>query len=133
MTSTIWELTRWSAAVAFAVGCSSMSLTPRLQDSQAPRDYLAEAKPSKQSCDPPVELVRSPTDAQRPYREIASLSATCYPGAPTLCEQRLLQRACEHQADALILTESEPGGSPPGASGQSQISISGRAVRWTAP
>jgi len=130
---TIWELAQWLAVAGCAVGCSSLSLTPRIQDSPAPHDYFAEAKPTKQACDPPVELVRSSADEHRPYHEIASLSASCYPGAPTLCEQRLLQNACEHQADALILSESEPGASPPGASGQSQISLSGRAVRWTAP
>jgi hypothetical protein len=76
-------------------------------------------------------LLRSGSELIRPYQEVATVSATCYPGTPRLCEQRLTQRACELKADAVILVESTAGGTPAGSSTQSQIAMSGRAVRWT--
>jgi hypothetical protein len=122
----------WTPAIAVTVGCSSILLpTPHVEDDAAPFDYYAEAKAPKQSCSPAVELVREASTVHRTYAEVASLSASCYPGAPQLCEQRLLVSACEHQADALILMSPEPGSTPLGASRQSQVSMSGRAVRWT--
>ena len=112
------------------VGCG-FSGTPRPEDASAPRDYWAAAQTQTPApCSPKVEILTR-AEVRRPYREIGSLSATCYPGAPTLCEQRLSARACVLHADALILNEPESGGTPPGASAQSQISLAARAVRWT--
>jgi hypothetical protein len=102
--------------------------TPRLEDASAPNDAYEQTRGAP--CEPPVELLRSESEARRPYRDVASLSASCYPGAPRLCENRLLARACELKADAVILRPSVPGGTPVGASKQSQISVDARAVRW---
>lgn len=104
--------------------------TPRIEDASAPRDYYRQASLSEQSCDPPVEIVPSPSRARLAYREIASLSARCYPGSPRVCELRLAERACALKADAVILTEGTSDGTPPGGSQQSEISMYGRAVRW---
>lgn len=84
-------------------------------------------------CATEVEVVRSVAEANRPYREVANLSANCYPGVPTECERRLLDRACELDADAIILTEARTGGTPPGASADSRVVRSALAVRWTEP
>jgi hypothetical protein len=78
-----------------------------------------------------VELLRSAAETRRPYRELASLSATCSPGARELCERRLLDRACQLHASAVILAPETAGGTPLGASTLSHISLSGRAVRWS--
>jgi len=115
-------------SVTTSSGCL-VGATPRLEDASAPHDSYQQTRAV--TCDPPVELLRSESEARRPYREVASLSASCYPGAPKLCENRLLARACELQASAVILRPSAPGGTPVGASKQSQISVDARAVRWT--
>lgn len=104
--------------------------TPRIEDAPAPRDYLRQSAGPKRSCDALVEVVRSAGEVRRPYREIATLSASCYPGMPKVCEDRLTERACELKADAVILMPSVAGGTPPGASTQSEVSMSGRAVVW---
>jgi hypothetical protein len=118
-------------ALGVTLGCSSLVLTPRAEDSHAPSEYLAEVRAPAQRCNPPVELLRSAAEVQRPFTELASLSASCYPGTPAVCEQLLLQHACDRQADAVILMPAQAGATPLGASGQSQVSMSGRAVRWT--
>lgn len=113
-------------------GCGLMA-TPRPEDNAAPSEYYNKLKSperTQSSCSPPVELLRSTSEALRPYDELATLSASCYPGTPSLCEDRLTQRACELKADAVILMQPTAGGTPPGSSTQSQISMSGRAVRW---
>ncbi|HET9931038.1 MAG TPA: hypothetical protein VFQ35_10135 [Polyangiaceae bacterium] len=119
-------------ALVLLCGCVAVSClaTPRPQDAPAPRDYFHQAKAPSSTCEPRVEVLRSAAEALRPYREVATLSASCYPGTPRLCEDRLAQRACELKADAVILMEPTSGGTPPGSSGQSEISMSGRAVRW---
>jgi hypothetical protein len=110
-----------------AVSCLA---TPRPEDASAPREFFHQAKRPRSSCEPAVEVVRSVAEANRPYREVATLSASCYPGTPRLCEDRLAERACELKADAVILMDPTSEGTPPGSSGQSEISMSGRAVRW---
>jgi hypothetical protein len=121
-----------AAVAALALGCSSLLSSATLTDSAPPASvYVAEAKPAK-PCHPPVELLSSSEAANRPYLEVASLSSTCYPGTPKLCERVLLQHACEHQADAVILVPAQPGATPAGAA-PAQMSMSGRAVRWTKP
>jgi hypothetical protein len=72
-----------------------------------------------------------PRLVRRPYREVSSLSASCYPGARNVCLRRLERAACDHEADAVILSEPTAEGSPPGASTRSTVSISGKAVAWT--
>jgi hypothetical protein len=105
--------------------------TPRPEDAPAPRDYFRQATAPKRRCEPAVEVLRSPAEARGNYKELASLSASCYPGTPRLCEDRLAERACELKADAIILMAPTAGGTPPNTSGQSEISMSARAVRWS--
>jgi hypothetical protein len=119
-----------AVCAALALSCSSLLSSATLSDSGPPASvYVAQAKPAK-PCDPPVELLRAAEDAHRPYVQVASLSSTCYPGTPELCERVLLEHACEHQADAVILVPAQAGATPVGAP-QPQISMSGQAVRWT--
>lgn len=116
--------------VACLVNCG-YGLTPRTEDAAAPGDAYRQVLGPRPSCEPMVELLRSSAEARRPYREVGSLSATCSPGARELCERRLLERACELQASAVILSPDEPDGTPLGASTSSRIAVSGRAVRWS--
>ncbi len=116
------------AFVCAGVGCA----TPRLEDALAPRQYREAARPHE-LCAPEVELVRSASQVNRPYREVANLSATCYPGVPSVCERHLLDRACELRANAIILTETQAGGTPMGGAKDSRIARSAIAVRWTGP
>jgi hypothetical protein len=125
------------ALVVCAIACGCAEVTPRIptphvQDAHAPADFY-EANLHRESppCDRAIALFPAAGAASgRRYKEIASLSATCSPGSLELCEQRLKERACELKADAVIMTESTPGASPAGASGQSLVSKSGRAIRW---
>lgn len=112
-------------------GCTPLGFH-RVQEATAPREYRAALRPHE-LCAPEVEVVRSVADANRPYREVANLSANCYPGVLSLCEQRLLDRACELNADAIILTEPKAGGTPPGGTTDSRVVRSALAVRWTEP
>lgn len=114
--------------VCVCLGCA----TPRIDDALAPSQYRRAAT-AHELCAPEVELVRTPSLANRPYREVASLSATCYPGVPSVCERQLLDRACELRANAIILTESQAGGTPMGGTKDSRIAQSAIAVKWTAP
>ena len=115
-------------------GCGGSLLdVPLTSDREAPppREYFELAKrPTAPACDPPIQIVRDAAETGRPYRELATISASCYPGTPAVCEARLKERACELHADAIILLEAQKGGSPPGASHQPQIVSSARAVRW---
>ncbi len=118
------------ASVLLLSGCSTV-LTPRSEDASALPDSYRQATAPPVDCEPMVELLRSAAEVRRPYRQVADLSATCYPGAPRVCEQRLLARACQLHATAVVLSEPTAEGTPPGASGQSRVSMSGRAVRWS--
>jgi hypothetical protein len=120
------------ALSALLSGCGATpALTPRLEDSSAPSDYVRGLLPHESKCHPEVPVLDADEVEGRAYDEISTISATCYPGAPGACKRTLADRACELKADAVILSEPVAGGSPPGASGQSQTSLSARAVRWT--
>jgi hypothetical protein len=55
------------------------------------------------------------------------------PGALTMCERRLQDRACRLDADAVILTELDADVAvPPGASKQLLVARTGRAIRYDA-
>jgi hypothetical protein len=112
-------------------GC--WALTPRIEDATAPRDFYAQTQPSKSKCVREIAVFPPGALPARPHKDVASLSATCYPGALELCEQRMKDRACELGGDALLLLESTAGPNPAGASRQSLVARSGRAVRWEAP
>jgi len=121
---------RLAGTLIWLVSCG-YALTPRDEDTAAPADAYQQTFGPRPQCDPMVELFRSASEARRPYREVSSLSATCSPGARELCERRLLERACELRASAVILSPDTPGGTPLGASISSRIAVSGRAVRWS--
>jgi hypothetical protein len=121
-------LSRILVLACITIGCA----TPRIEDALAPSQYRKAAKPHE-LCAPEVELVRAPSLAKRPYREVANLSATCYPGVPSVCERQLLDRACELRAHAIILTESQAGGTPMGGTKDSRVAQSAIAVKWTTP
>lgn len=124
-----------TAAVAGCGTASTVALTsalPRAQDAPAPHDYYRELTPAASKCRPAVPVLTPAEVGGRTYHELGSLSASCYPGAPAVCKRTLSESACEHHADAAVLTDSSADGSPPGASGQSQVSMSARAVRWQA-
>jgi hypothetical protein len=121
----------WWAVLISADGlCGGPALTPRLEDTHAPRDFYAQVHREEPACDRQVTVFPPGAAVGRPYKEVSSLSGTCSPGAIDVCEARMKQRACELGADAVILSEPSPGPNPAGASGQSIVSRSGRAVRW---
>ena len=112
------------------IAACSPALTPRLEDTHAPRDFYAQLRRPESKCDRNIAMLPSGSTPGRPHKEVSSLSATCSPGAIDVCEQRLKDRACELGADAVIPVESTPGASPAGASGQTLVSRSARAIRW---
>ncbi len=133
-----WRAVTVYGAVAVALvalcGCATtpndLLAAPSPDDSLALRDYYRELKPAQSKCHPAVPVLSAAEVGGRTYHEVGSLSATCYPGAPAVCKRTLSESACAHQADAAILIEPATGGSPPGASSQSQVSVSARAIRW---
>ncbi|HET7542150.1 MAG TPA: hypothetical protein VFK05_19920 [Polyangiaceae bacterium] len=128
--STIMGLTLPAlGALVALLGCNYVA-TPRIQDAPAPRDYYRLVKPAERKCARDVPLLNADQAGGRPYQELRTVSATCYPGTPGVCEQTLLERACELEADALLLREPSALGSPPGANPQSATSMTALAVRW---
>jgi hypothetical protein len=125
---------RWLGSILFGLGMASCIPlgNGRPEDSTAPQEYRASMRP-RELCAPEVELIRSASSANRPYREVASLSASCYPGVLSECERRLLDRACELKAQAIILTEGKAEGAPPGGTTDSRVVRSAIAVRWVEP
>lgn len=124
----------WSLPIVLLLsGCLSALWPMRNEDLHAPGEVYRSANPEKSTCTHLVELWPSTPLTARPYKEIAKITATCYPGAITICERRLRDRACQLGADAVIAVKSEAGGTPPGASQQSLVSRSGRAVRFEIP
>lgn len=114
-----------------ASGCMRMA-TPRIEDAAAPRDAYAQIKrgTGESECDKQISLWRSEAEVVRHFEQVATISSTCSPGAPSVCEQHLRKRACELEADAVLLGESNSGSSPWGGSSRSLVSLSGRAIRW---
>jgi hypothetical protein len=121
----------WWAALLSAEGlCGGPALTPRLEDTHAPRDFYAQVQRKEPACNRPVTVFPPGAAVGTPYKEMSSLSGTCSPGAIDVCEARMMERACELGAYAVILSETSPGPDPAGASSQSIVSRTGRAVRW---
>lgn len=115
-------------SIALAAGCFG---TPRVEDAHAPRAYWEEVVGSRESkCDRPIDVVPAHAMLGRARREVANITVSCYPGVPWVCERLLKERACELGADAVLLSDAEPGPNPAGGSRQSMVSKSGRAVRW---
>ena len=116
--------------VASLVVSACFATTPRPEDVPATREFLSVDTYKEKECDHPVAVIPAAAPTGRPHRQLANISVTCYPGATWLCERRLKERACALGADAVILSDSEPGPNPAGGSRLSQISQNGRAVRW---
>src|SRR5262249_16474797 len=112
-----------------ALACVGCLGTPRVQDAPAIQDYVRQAHPPPNECHPNVPIHRSPPIDESDYVVVATLSATCYPGAPAVCERSLVERACKLGADILVVVETAAGGTPTGASGQSLSSMSARAMQ----
>ena len=117
-------------ALVASLAVSACITTPRPEDAQATREFLSVDTYREKECDHPVAMIPAGAPTGRPRRELANISATCYPGSLWLCERRLKERACALGADAVLLTDAEPGPNPAGGSRLSQVSQSGRAVRW---
>ncbi|MDB4990617.1 MAG: hypothetical protein JWN04_5795 [Myxococcaceae bacterium] len=113
---------------ALLASCWSLS-NAHDDNSFAPGDAYALLKQDK-PCKHQVSVLHSATQAVRRYREVASISASCSPGAPRVCEQRLRARACELEADALILQGLGRGGVPYGGGTYNLVSQNARAIRW---
>jgi hypothetical protein len=118
------------AAFACPLVAACWAATPRPEDAHAPRDFYAQIHPPEAKCDRNIAMLPPGAMPGRAHKEVASLSASCSPGTIEVCEQRMKVRACELGADAVLLTEPGPGPNPVGASGQTLVSRSGRAIRW---
>jgi len=115
------------AVVILLAGCSSMSEMHDADDF-ALRDSFAAVRAEK-GCERPLEVISSASLIRRPYRQLASLSTSCSPGVPHLCERRLKERACALGADALVYQRNRGGVSYTGAV-YNEVSLDGRALRW---
>jgi hypothetical protein len=107
--------------------------TPRAQDALTPREFYQQATEREAPCDRPIKVLPAGVLPGRPHREIATISATCAPGALELCERRLKERACALGADVLVLTEGESGPNPAATPLHSFVSRDARALRWDPP
>jgi hypothetical protein len=118
-----------------ATACLKPQLAPADDDPQGRYDLhmvqSEEREPPPTSCDRHVELVRE-VDATRPHTKVASLSVTCPPNDAAECEERLTRRACELEADAVLLEEGDFTGPAEGVGNPRDRSLGGTAIRWTA-
>ncbi|HEY6555984.1 MAG TPA: hypothetical protein VI072_01880 [Polyangiaceae bacterium] len=119
----------WIASAALSA-CGAVG-TLRPEDSPAPRDFYAQIRPAEEPRCKRELRVFDASESIPAHEVVSTLSVTCSPGALSVCERRLQARACELEADAVILDESSrSAGVPPGASSQSLVSRVGRAIRW---
>jgi hypothetical protein len=125
------RLARTGALLLVSLVASACFTTPRPEDLPATQEFLSVDTYKEKECDRPLAVIPAGAQSGRPRRELANISVTCYPGALWLCERRLKERACALGADAVLLSDAEPGPHPAGGSRLSQVSRSGRAVRWT--
>ena len=113
-----------------ALLASCWSLASLHDDNSFASDDAYAALKHDKPCKHEIILLHSATQVVRRYREVASISASCSPGAPGVCKQRLRARACELEADALILQGSGRGGVPYGGGTYNLVSQDARAIRW---
>lgn len=116
-----------SLMVACTVG--DYLATPRAVDAPAIHDYAKQACKPPDHCPRRIDIFEVTQFDESAYTAVGTISATCYPGARAVCEQTLKARACELDADAVVIVPSASSAVPPGASGQSLSSMTGRALR----
>ena len=120
-------------ASMWLVGCITPRLiTPEPQDAPAPSDTLAQVRGvgGHSRCAREVQVLSPALGAIRPFRAIASISATCSPGTPSVCEEHLRERACELEGDAVILSDKGYEPAPSTGATRSLVARAGRVVRW---
>ena len=120
----------FNAWLGSLLACGCVLGWTRPEHAHAPKEYYQSAEQESAPCGRLVEIWERFPPTDRPYREIATISVTCYPGALTLCERRMRHRACELGADAVIAMEPQGTGTPPGSSLQSYVARSGKAIRY---
>jgi hypothetical protein len=114
-------------------GCITPKLiTPNTQDSAAPGDTIVQLRGAndRSRCSRHVQVVPPAVGAMRPFHSIASVSATCSPGTPSVCEQHLRERACELEGDAVILSDKVEQPAPTTGSTRALVARAGQVVRW---
>jgi hypothetical protein len=120
------------ACVCLTACVSPQLVTPNTQDANAPGDTILQLRGAsdRSRCSRHVQVVPPAVGATRPFRSIASVSATCSPGALSVCEQHLRERACELQGDAVILSDKVGEPAPTTGSTRALVARSGQVVRW---
>ena len=118
-------------AASQGFGCSGSSYlgTPRAEDAPAIQEYASLVRKQPRKCDRRVDLYEPAQVNEGEYTTVGTISATCYPGVRAACERTLIARACELDADIVVVVPSAPGVVPVGASKQSISSITARALR----
>src|SRR5512142_1843835 len=81
-------------------------ITPRLQDAPAPGDTYHQLQRKPAACEHEVSVLSANSQLTNSYDEVAEVSATCSPGARSVCEDTLRERACKLGADAVLLVPS---------------------------
>lgn len=107
-------------------------ITPHPEDAAAPGDTVAQLRGADHHsrCSRHVQVVPPAVGVMRPHRSIASISATCSPGTPSVCEQHLRERACELEGDAVILSDRAAEPAPTTGSTRALVARAGQVVRW---
>ncbi len=123
----LWSLGLAPLMVACTVG--DYLATPRAVDAPAIQDYAKQACKPVDRCPRRIDIFEVTQFDESAYTAVGTISATCYPGARAVCEQTLKARACELDADVVLIVPSASSAVPPGASGQSLSSLTGRALR----
>jgi hypothetical protein len=99
--------------------------TPAPKSASGTEFNLAPTAPAPPACTRSIDVLSESQATQRSYDVIDRISVTCDVDRPSDCKQRLVRRACEVGADAVVVSDEQRGPKP--ARGPMS---SGMLVRW---
>jgi len=124
-------ITRCSVLLMLSLPTACAVVTPPFQHVPATAETYASLQPAEHACGREIPVLPATTPMMASYRDVGSVSVTCYPGVLGLCDRRLQDGGCRLGADAVIRAAAIDEVPPPlGASKQLLVVRSGRAIRY---
>jgi hypothetical protein len=121
----------WLSLTALALAaCVKPTIAPSDDDPHARSEiYMTRTEPDRSPCERDVEVLKKSAVA-RFHERIASVSVTCEAYEKGACRDALVHRACELEADAVLLSDADFTGPARGVGNPRSRSLGGVAVRW---